>query len=166
MRLTGVLERGQMAARPAGGAARAGRNSGEAPGLSQKPRLPAQKVTLEPREFGRDSSRSGEEGSVSRISPSTRRAACPGPGRSKGTPTPDTRLWGVDSTTLHGVGGQAQRGEGVCVCLSVCVGAGGLVGWQVLLCGSGSRFCLSELLFLHPRKGRKPSALPWDQRTY
>lgn len=90
VRLMGVLERGQMAARPAGGAARAARNSGEVPGLSQKPRLPAQKVTLEPREFGRDSSRSGEEGSVSRISPSTSRAACPGPGRSKGTPTPDT----------------------------------------------------------------------------
>lgn len=73
MKLTGILERGQMAVRPAGGAARAGRSSGEAQGLSQRPRLPAQKVTLEPREFGRDSSRSWEEGSVSRISPSTSR---------------------------------------------------------------------------------------------
>lgn len=45
----------------------------EAPGtqgLSQKPRLPPWKVTLEPREFGCDSSGSLEH-SVSRISPST-----------------------------------------------------------------------------------------------
>lgn len=39
--------------------------------LSQKLRLPALKVTLQPREFGCDSSRSLEERSVSRISPST-----------------------------------------------------------------------------------------------
>lgn len=37
---------GQMAARLAGGATRAAWSSGEA-GLSQKPRLPARKVTLE-----------------------------------------------------------------------------------------------------------------------
>ena len=126
-----------MAARPAGGAALAVSSSGEAQGLSQKPRLPAQKVTLEPREFGRDSSRSWEEGSVSRISPSKRRATgttCSGRGRCKETRPPGTCLWAVgwEGTAPHPQQG-ADTKECECVRVRVCRGRGlgpaSLAGW-------------------------------------
>ena len=138
MKLTGVLEWGQMAARPAGGAARAARSSGEAQGLSQKPRLPAQKVTLEPREFGRDSSRSWEEGSVSRISPSTSRdtgTMCSGQGRSKETLTPGTWPWGGSGQHSRG---QAPRGVCVCAHMHVCVWVCVSVSVQGRDCGPAS----------------------------
>lgn len=124
--LTSVLEWGQMAAWRAGGAARAARSSGEARGLSQKPRLAAQKVTLEPRECGRDSSRSGKESSVSRISPSASpatRARVFGAGMVQ-RDTNDAHLpVGRERTAQH-----TQRGADTSVAS---------VGRAALLCGSG-----------------------------
>lgn len=165
----GVLEWGQMAARPAGGAARAARSSGEAQGLSQKPRLPAQKVTLEPREFGRDSSRSWEEGSVSRISPSTSRdtgTTCSGQGRSKEILTPGTWPWGGSGQHNRGqvprgvcVRAHARMYMGVCVC--VCAGLG-LWASKPCCVALGPALSLSELLSSSPSGKRGP----WGQRGY
>lgn len=52
----------------------------------------------------------------------------------------------------------------VCVCVSL--SGWGLWAGKPGCVALGPVLCLSEALFLHSRKGRKPSAFPWDQIRY
>lgn len=141
-----------MAAQPAGGATRAAWSSGEA-GLSQKPRLPARKVTLEAREFGRDGSRTSLFPSLSH-----RRPHAPGWDSARG-PQCQAPAWGVGSAQASQQRVDTRERERVCVCAR----AEGHVSRAGGLCcvALGPALCLSE-----PERGEEPALCQGPEKRH
>lgn len=141
-----------MAAQPAGGATRAAWSSGEA-GLSQKPRLPARKVTLEAREFGRDGSRTSLFPSLSH-----RRPHAAGWDSARG-PQCQAPAWGVGSAQASQQRVDTRERERVCVCAR----AEGHVSRAGGLCcvALGPALCLSE-----PERGEEPALCQGPEKRH